>query len=346
MRVLVVKMSSFGDVIHTLPAVTDLKTLIPEVEIDWVVEEAFTDIVRLHFGVDRVIPVAIRRWRSSWITSLGEIARFRRQLREKEYDIIIDAQGLLKSALVSWVAKGSIHGLDAASIKEAIACSFYQQTHAVAKSQHAVTRVRQLFSDTFEYELTDLPAGCGLAVDQPQNESKPRLLFLHGTTWSTKHWPEEYWCELAIKAADQGFQILLPHGDDLELQRADRIAERIPNNVTVLARASIGQLAEQMSSCAGVVTVDTGLGHLAAALDVPLVAIYGATDPKLTGPYGSVQSVLVSDHLPCIPCLKKDCQFQKGEEYSSIHPPCYQKISPEVVFDKLSEVISKRVMDD
>jgi len=178
--------------------------------------------------------------------------------------------------------------------------------------------------------------------------SRKRLLFLHGTTWASKHWPEERWCELARQAIDRGYEIVLPHGDEIEKQRAQRIVDSCFNSgsARVLPPTSIQGLMIEISRCSGIVGVDTGLGHLATALNIPMVGIYGSTDPVLTGPHGPQQQFVVSDHLPCIPCLKRECKFSRQTECGNIHPPCYTNITVELVFGRLLQLMNANEMDD
>ena len=330
-------MSSMGDVVHTLPAVTDLKTVHPQVQVDWVVEEAFVDIPASHPMVSEVIPIAIRRWRRNWLRHWQEIKQLQKRLKDNQYDLVVDAQGLIKSAFVSRFTGAQVHGLDANSAREPAVSWLYSERHAVTKSMHAVERVRQLFSQIFDYALSDLPLNYGF----PRNRQAQirQLLFLPGTTWASKHWPESLWRELIERATIGGFKVLLPHGNDIEEKRAIRLAKDI-KAASVLRRSSIAELIQHMQDCVGVVSVDTGLGHLAGAMDLPLVGIYGSTNPRLTGMYGSQQEVIVSDNLPCIPCLKRECRFKQTEDYGKIHPPCYTDITAERVFEKLTHLIA------
>jgi len=165
------------------------------------------------------------------------------------------------------------------------------------------------------------------------------VFFLHGTTWASKHWPEDSWRKLAQLATARGFEVVLSYGNDIEAQRAHRIATGLPD-ATVLPPGDLSELACVMQACVGVVAVDTGLGHLAAALDVPLVGIYGPTDPVLTGPRGLATDLIVATNLDCIPCLKRECQYKKEDDSGRIHPPCFESAKPELVLEKLSTLIA------
>ena len=163
-----------------------------------------------------------------------------------------------------------------------------------------------------------------------------RLMFLHGTTWTTKHWPEAYWLELARIAANAGYSVRLPWGNAEEKARAERIAAVAPGAVTVLPRLNLRGVAEELSACAGAVAVDTGLGHLAAALAVPTVSLYGPTNPELTRAYGRNQAHLAAQ-FPCAPCLQKTCTYAGDSE---VQPACFSRLPPEPVFAALTRLLA------
>ncbi|MDZ4255314.1 MAG: lipopolysaccharide heptosyltransferase I, partial [Sulfuritalea sp.] len=165
MRILLIKTSSLGDVVHNLPVVTDLRRSYPEAQIDWVVEEGFCEIPRLHPGLNRVIPVALRRWRKALLTpaTWGEIRSFRSALQEQSYDLVIDTQGLLKSALIARLARGTRCGYNATAAREAIAARFYDVRFEVGKDLHAVERNRRLVALAAGYSASSAP-DYGIAV--------------------------------------------------------------------------------------------------------------------------------------------------------------------------------------
>ncbi|HYQ55049.1 MAG TPA: lipopolysaccharide heptosyltransferase I, partial [Pseudomonas sp.] len=311
MRVLIIKTSSLGDVIHTLPALTDAAHAIPGIRFDWVVEEGFAEIPSWHPAVDRVIPVAIRRWRKNLWQTLrsGEWKAFKQRLREHKYDLVIDAQGLVKSAWLTRYVKAPVAGLDRYSAREGLASRFYDRRLSVAVGQHAVERVRQLFAMALAYDLPEGIGNYGLDLDRLQlPPAAPYVVFLHGTTWATKHWPEAYWRELAERLGRRKLQVRLPWGNPAEKARAERIAQGL-NNCEVLPRLNLAGVARVLAAAKACVAVDTGLGHLAAALDVPTISLFGPTNPGLTGAYGRVQVHQASD-FPCAPCLQKKCTYK------------------------------------
>ncbi|HEJ9639311.1 TPA: lipopolysaccharide heptosyltransferase RfaC [Proteus mirabilis] len=296
-RVLIVKTSSMGDVLHTLPALTDARAAYPEICFDWVVEEGFAQIPSWHPAVDTVIPVAIRRWRKNWFSApiRAERARFRHAIQAHHYDAVIDAQGLLKSAfLVTRYAKGTKHGYSRHSAREPLASFFYDIRHNVSKKMHAVERIRQLFALSLNYPLPTTQGDYGIAqhfLSSPAIDKRPYLVFLHATTRDEKHWPEAHWRELIALLADSDLRIKLPWGAEHEHQRAIRLAQGF-DYVDVLPKMSLAEVAQVIAGAQSVVSVDTGLSHLTAALDKPNITLFGPTDPGLIGGYGKAQRSL------------------------------------------------------
>ncbi len=348
MRVLLIKTSSLGDVIHTLPALTDAMNALPGIQFDWVVEEGFAEIPTWHPAVANVIPVAIRRWRKNlWQTvKNGEWRRFKQRLRDTRYDLVIDAQGLLKSAWLTRYVKAPVAGLDKTSAREPMAARFYDRPYAVARGQHAVERLRQLFAQALGYRV---PAGLGdYGLDRSRlltaTNDAPFVLFLHGTTWDTKHWPELYWRQLAERMIGQGLEVRLPWGNPAEKARAERIADGLDNAV-VLPKLNLAGVARVLASAQGCVAVDTGLGHLAAALDVPTLSLFGPTNPGLTGAYGRSQVHLAAEYPACAPCLQKKCTYrptpedQRQVDTEREWPMCFTRLNPERVANQLGALL-------
>jgi heptosyltransferase-1 len=294
MRVLIVKTSSMGDVLHTLPALTDAQQAIPDIHFDWVVEEGFAQIPSWHSTVDRVIPVAIRRWRKAWFSApiKAERKAFRDAVRLQQYDAIIDAQGLVKSAaLVTRLAHGIKHGMDWSTAREPLASLFYNRKHHIARQQHAVERTRELFAKSLGYTKPQSQGDYAIAqhfLKERNAETEQYAVFLHATTRDDKHWPEANWRELIGLLNNAGIRIKLPWGAAHEEARAKRLAEGF-TYVDVLPRMSLEEVARVLAGAKFVVSVDTGLSHLTAALDRPNITLYGPTDPGLIGGYGKNQ---------------------------------------------------------
>ena len=331
MRILLIKTSSMGDIIHTLPALTDAMLMVPGVTFDWVVEESFIDIPKWHPSVDRVIPVALRRWRGNIFSrdTRKEWRQLRNSLHKQSYDFILDAQGLVKSAWLALLATGKRVGLDWHSAREPLASLFYQQKYSVNFYQHAVVRMRQLFSCALHYSLPANQPDFGMNVKQfSRDYAVPNyIVFLHGTTWATKEWPEIYWIELTKKINQIGYRVKISGGTTDEVARAHRIAKQ-GNAIDVLPRLTISEMAELIANAKAVIAVDTGLGHLAAALGVPTVSLYGSTHPDYTGALGK-HSVHLRAQFPCAPCLNRTCYYKQS---SIVVPACYTTIMPEMVF--------------
>jgi len=283
-RILFVKTSSLGDVVHQCPAVSDAARRLPGAEIDWVVEEGFAGIARMHRAVHRVVPVALRRWRGApWKRSVWrEVAQFRASVAAERYDAIVDTQGLLKSALITRAARGRRHGMDRASAREGLAARFYDVRHAVPRGLHAVERNRRLTAAALGYALEG-NADYGLKSASQAPTAGAYAVLLTMTSRADKLWPENRWIELGRALA---LPVVLPWGSVAERERAERIGRAIGQAVVPKAMA-LDELASLFAYARGVVGLDSGLTHLAAALGVPTVGIYCASDPVLTGLYGS-----------------------------------------------------------
>lgn len=339
MRVLLIKTSSMGDVVHTLPALTDAQRAIPGLKLDWVVEEDFAPIAVRHPVVNDLFPCALRRWRKHPLRTWrgGEWRAFRERLRAMEYDAVIDAQGLIKSAFITRRARGPKFGLDRESAREFFSARALDHPLRVDKGQHAIQRVRQLFAAALGYQLPDTPPDYGLpraASPKPPGEGA-RLVFIHGTTWPTKHWPVAHWQELARLAAARGCRILLPWGNPVEHERAEAIATQA-DSAEILSRRGLGELLDLFAELDGFVAVDTGLAHLAAASGLPGIALYGPTDPALTGVIGGRAESLAAE-FPCAPCVQEKCTY-RGELGRGTTPPCFSTLPAESVWQRFLEV--------
>ncbi|HEX5393964.1 MAG TPA: lipopolysaccharide heptosyltransferase I [Rhodocyclaceae bacterium] len=292
MRILLVKTSSLGDVIHNLPVATDIRRHFPNARIDWVVEENFIDLPRLHPAVGRVIPVAIRRWRKAVLSSSTwqEIGAFKHSLRSVRYDLVLDTQGLLKSALLARTARlapeGRRCGHDKDAVREPIAARFYDKGYAIPRNAHAVERNRQLAAAALGYSLETDSLDYGISAEPLAADwlPAPYAVLLTATSRDDKLWPEDHWIALGKTLHAQGLACVLPAGSARERERATRIASAIPGAVVAPAMG-LKELASLFAGARQVVGVDTGLTHLAAALHRPTAAIFTGSEPTLTGVY-------------------------------------------------------------
>ena len=308
-KLLIIKTSSLGDVIHCLPVVHDIRAHYPNAQIDWLVEESFADIPRMHVGVNQVFTVALRRWKKAIFSknTWAEIAEFKKLIQQNQYDAIIDCQGLLKSALIMRQAHGVKHGYDKNSIREPIASWFYDKKYNISYQQHAVTRNRALVAMSLGYAIpTNVPdyginstnntpasrIDIGLqACPQALKSLGNYIVALHGTSRDSKLWPVENWVDLGRELAKQNLNLALPWANDVEFKRANTIASQLQNAI-VLPKLSIAELASVIGQAQAAIGVDTGLSHLAAALNIPTIAIYTDTNPALTGVMGALKPTI------------------------------------------------------
>lgn len=334
MHVLLVKLTSMGDLIHALPAITDATRAIPGIRFDWIIDESFQEVAQWHPAVDHIIPSAHRRWRKNYRQHWPEIKAFIQQVRTKRYDLVIDGQTNLKAALVTALTRGTKCGFDKASAREYPAHWVYQRKIAHSKQDHAVSRLRSLFAQALGYPLPDTAPDFGIdrsrLVKPSFNIPEQYGLFVHNASWDTKLWPESYWQQLLQLATLAGQQILLPAGNAEELARSQRLAEHQPL-VTALPKLPLSEIAYLLAHAKGAVCVDTGLSHLAAALNVPSVTLYGATDSGLIGATGLNQQHLQS-RFPCAPCYRQRCHFQGA---SLVKPACFEELTPQRVWQLL-----------
>ena len=336
MKLLIIKMSSMGDIIHALTALTAASKAMPGLRADWVVEEAFAEIPAWHPCVDRVIPIALRRWGRHPLKALlsGAWRPFYRALRQERYDRVIDAQGLIKSGIVTRLSRGVRIGLDKHALREPLARFGYQRHCSVDPNQHAIARVKQLFAQALDYRYSEaIDYGLTRQPFVTTEEDDHYLLFLHGTTWQTKLWPDDHWHALAKKAVSAGYSIRMGWGNEREHQRAKALAERC-EQVTVLEKMGLHGMATVIANAKAVVAVDTGLGHLAAALSVPTLSLYGPTQWKAVGTMGDAQH-----HLSAPLVCNTRCDRQRCAVSNSCNAACLEAITPDQVWSTVSEML-------
>ncbi|PBB38591.1 lipopolysaccharide heptosyltransferase I [Mesorhizobium sp. WSM3868] len=297
MRVLIVKTSSMGDVIHTFPAVEDALRNRPDISFDWCVEEAFAAIVALHPAIGTIHKVAIRRWRKKPFDrgTWREMAGLRRAFRSRRYDLVIDAQGLLKSAVVAKQSGAPIAGFDPSSAREPSATLLYERKYAVPRELHAIERTRRLFGLALGYQadLSTLSSGIVPPAGGLSGVEGKTAFLLHGTSREDKKWPVEDWVETARRLVSQQFTPIVTWSNEAEKRVAEAIAGAVPETVLV-PKSPLADVAAILGRSTLVIGADTGLTHLASAFGLPTVAIFLATEPGLTGPRGPYSSTLLA----------------------------------------------------
>ena len=308
MRILLVKLSSLGDVVHTLPVVQDILAAMPDAQIDWVIEKAFAPLLSQVTGLNRFIPCELRRWRKSFWTAQTRLEWrvFKTDLQQTSYDAVIDLQGLTKSAVVSRLAKLTSQGTRYAMANQTDGSGYEAPTRWVADVTitlmphcHALARGRLLAAKALGYdaELAKKAPNYGIKVPLGQSiyaRAAPKsVAFIHGTSRPDKTWPLQNWVDLGQRLAASGYQIKLVHGSPKELVFSQAIAAQLGANSMVLPTLSLSDLTEQLASCRGAIGVDSGVSHIAVALGLPHVQIYNFDTAWRTGPLGSAHQVSV-----------------------------------------------------
>ncbi|XTI72134.1 lipopolysaccharide heptosyltransferase I [Acidithiobacillus sp. AC3] len=343
MRVLLVRLSSLGDVLHTLPAISDLQRNGKDVELDWLIEPAFAPIARWHPGVREVLPFSLRSRQGGIGTLLRQLRELRRRLRDRHYDLVLDSQGLFKSALLARLAGTTVAGLSPSSAREPLATYLYGQRHAVPWGPTAIQRNRELFVQVFANPRPSGLADFGLqkqaAAWREENvalaageSAQPFVLGLHATSraWQNKEWPIRHWITLAHALADAGYELALPAIDEREQQRVAAISAET-GNVRALPKMDLEGLGRIMLQARAFVGMDTGLSYLAAALGLPGVTLYGPTASEQEDMPGSAQAILQSSET-CAPCGNTRCRriSQPGQPI-----PCQEGMQPIMVWARL-----------
>jgi heptosyltransferase-1 len=305
LKILLVKLSSLGDVVHAMPAMQDICRALPEAQIDWVVERGFAPLVQRCKGIHRVIACDLRGWRHALWSSATRAAwrSFRDELQSEPYDAVIDLQGLTKSAWVSWLARLAPNGKRFALANQTEGSSYEAPTRwvcnvavTVPAHSHAVVRARELCARALAYRVPGyMSFGLLEHVNTAQaainsiaiqiSRPNPVVALVHGTSRADKQWPLADWLELGRRLNQGGYAVALPHGSEAEQRFSQEIASGLTNAV-VWPRLALDALLDHMAACAGVIGVDSGLSHLALALDLPQVQIYNFNTAWRTGPLG------------------------------------------------------------
>lgn len=348
MKLLLLRLSSLGDVLHTLPAMSDLAVHCPDVEVDWLVEPAFAPVVVWHSNVKNVIPFSLRALKKTPLTFPAALRQLRNTLLANQYDAVLDSQGLYKSALLARLAGAPVSGLAADSAREPGASRLYQQRFTVPWSSPAIARNRQLFAAALKYPLPDTLPDFALAplrrqwqdqsLDGPlaQRLRKPFVIGFHATSaaWKTKEWPERYWMALASRMRVNSLNLLLPAADERERLRVATI-QAGADNVIALPRLNLETLAMVMSRAQAFVGMDTGLSYLGSALGLAGVTLYGPTSVERLA-HGGEQQINLQSSQACAPCGKPRCPLPEAQNGRIL---CQEVLEPDLVWAALSSLL-------
>lgn len=318
MKILIVKLSSLGDVVHAMAALQDMRRALPKAQIDWVVERSFAPLVRRCQGINRVIESDQRCWRKAPFSRSTRAAwrAFKTELQQEAYDVVLDLQGLSKSAWVAWLARLSPQGQRFAMANQTDGSSYEAPTRWLAHVAltlpshiHAVDRARQMCAMALHYTSNfELSFGLAEHTDSASEATEirafceagqPQVALVHGTSRADKEWPLAHWRALASQLNQAGFSVLLPHGNDAEEHTAHAIAECLLQ-VQVLPRLGLDALTDVLANCAGVIGVDSGVSHIAVALDLPHVQIYNFDTAWRTGPQSKRQVSVYAQPVPAV----------------------------------------------
>lgn len=353
MNILIIKLSSIGDIIHTFPAIIEAKENIKDLSIDWLVDESLIEAACLlnknNIFINEFITIPLRFVKKN--KNFNAIKRFLYsllKLRTKEYDLIIDAQGLFKSALLTkFIGSQQTIGLAWNSAREPFAAFLYDHKCKIEKDLHAIDKIRKLFSLALRYNINYTKKDLHI-YNSLHKQNFPKLpeltninnyiVFLHGTTWETKEWDKTYWDKLTKLINSHNMQIVITFANNnlKEHQLAQYLSHNV--NLTVLGSLNIEQIARLIANAGIVIAVDTGFAHLAAALNVPIIGIYGATCSYKSGIFGT-KSINLQSKYHCSPCFAKQCLEYKYHR-SKIKQPCLQEIKPEQVFEQIKQLIT------
>jgi heptosyltransferase I len=297
LNILIVKLSSLGDVVQTIPVVHDILRQHPDAQIDWVVEEAFAPLLTQVKGVRRVLPIAQRRWRKSRFSAQTrrEKNQFDAQLQEQAYDLVIDCQGLIKSAWVMRQARLTAQGERITFANGSDECSYEwpvrwlaSRTVPMPQRVHAVQRTRLLAAGALGYAVQGEPV---YNVVMHETEVEPAVLFAHGTTRDDNLWPLERWVAVGQRLIAQGLQVWIPQAGAREAQFAKALSAALGAGAVVLPPMGLPALWQTMARTQGVIGVDSGVSHMAVALDLPHVQIFSHDRAWRAGPVGRAHQV-------------------------------------------------------
>lgn len=347
-RILIVKLSALGDVAHALPIVDYLRKAAPDATVDWVVDRRFAPLLEGHPGLRRVVPLDIRRWKSTWRSreARTEAAESCRILRAGEYDAAIDIQGNAKSGVITRVSGAPLRfGFDRHSVREVTNLLFTNRKVALRPEDgHIVSKLLRVACAPFDGKVPASPGLGAIAIGAAEEETARRLvegafpgsnpiLVVHaGTTWETKRMDPEFWAAAirGLRAAFPGLGVLLSWGSDEEREEAKRTRDLVNGGADLLSRLSLKEWAAVCRRCGFLMAPDTGPLHVGAAAGARTVSVFRATDGNRNAPRGDGHRFLQAP-LPCTACLRKRCDRDAE---------CRKTIPPEDAAGAMSELMA------
>ena len=339
-KILIIKMSSMGDVLHALPVLADIKNAFgKQTQIDWVVEPNYASLLAQHPLINQVYPLPLRKYKNTFKRfNNPNTKKLKQLLRQQSYDVVLDLQGLLKSAIVSRWAKAPVYGYNKKSIREPLASYFYQHKFQVDKSEHAITRMRELTANALSYTLPNtLPDYRLNTYKASAQDVKSNIILFPFTTWQSKHWPKHHW-QSCIKLLSENYNIYIAWGSDEEHKQATEFIAH-QSHCQLTPQLNIKQMQQFLLNMHAFIGVDTGFAHLATAMDIPGIVLMGPTDKHRSGPLGERQLAL-DVSLPCRPCHKRQCHLP--EIAGELRPACMAALSPTMVLQHLQQLIKSK----
>jgi heptosyltransferase I len=346
MRILIVKISAMGDVLHALPVLDYLKQASPGCEIDWVVEETFVNLLSGNPLISRLHIVNFKKWKQKPFSpaTLKEILAARNGLADRDFDLVIDIQGNIKSGLVTWLSGCRRRvGFCRADAQESLNTLFINRKIALRPDdRHITDQYLRIASATFDLDFSDLELHSDVCTRSEDNQAAedllkryrqdgPVILIHTGTTWQTKFWYESGWIELgrSISATFPGSVLLFSWGNDSERSAAERISVAVGGQAVMLEKLTIMRLAALVKKVNLVMGGDTGIVHLAAAAGTPTVSYYRSSNGLRSGPRGERHAVIQAP-MACACCFRTRCD--KDQQ-------CRESITPELLLQAIRKVL-------
>lgn len=342
MKILLVKLTSMGDLIQTFPAITDAKKNFPNIKIDWVVEESFQNIAKIHPGINKIITFNYRKWKGNFLSKefFNELKKFYKKLRHDKYDMVIDAQSNIKSSLITLFAKGKKYGLDKTSVREYGSHFFYNQTININRKQNHLIRMRKILAIFLGYSMDENKIEYGiLNYNFPKTDIflPQKFVFInHLASRKNKLWPEIYWDEIIDFLISLGYNVVIPWWSEEEKERSLRFKKN-RKEVYILPNISLLEKMAILKMASFAISLDTGLGHMAAALNIPNISLSGPSSTNLTGPLGENQFLLGANQPECAPCQRSKCHYSGGAKYTSA---CLESIKTQQVKLLIKKIIN------